>query len=153
MSVKVASSSNIIKQQYAQLPRADNKPISLPTRPYKHLFISMEISFWSNQVSFFNGSLWNICFHRYAVYVVCQTSHWRHRDQRDGVSNHQPHDCLLNCIFRRRTKKRSKLRVSGLCAENSPVTGEFLAQKAGDTEKVSIWWRHHDFRYIIVRNT
>ena len=33
---------------------------------------------------------------------------------RDGVSNHQPHDCLLSCLFRRRSKKTSKLRVAGL---------------------------------------
>ena len=30
---------------------------------------------------------------------------------------------------RRRSKKTSKLRVTGLCAENSPVTGEFPAQR------------------------
>ena len=35
--------------------------------------------------------------------------------QRDGVSNHQPHDCLLNRLFRCRAKKISKLRVTGLC--------------------------------------
>ena len=29
----------------------------------------------------------------------------------DGVSNHQPHDCLSNRLFRRRSKKTSKLRV------------------------------------------
>ena len=60
----------------------------------------------------------------------------------DGVSNHQPHDCLLNLLFRRRSKKRSKLRVTGLCAGNSPVTGEFPAQMASKAENVSIWWRH-----------
>ena len=42
-----------------------------------------------------------------------------------GVSNHQPHHCLLNRSFRRSSKKTSKLRVIGLCARNSPVTGEF----------------------------
>ena len=40
---------------------------------------------------------------------------WRH-DKHDGVSNHQPHDCLLNRSFRRRSKNTSKLRVTGLCA-------------------------------------
>ena len=30
----------------------------------------------------------------------------------DGVSNHQPHDCLLNLLFGRRSKKTSKLRVT-----------------------------------------
>ena len=32
-----------------------------------------------------------------------QALHWRH-NERDGVSNHQPHDCLLNRLFRRRSK-------------------------------------------------
>ena len=62
---------------------------------------------------------------------------WRHNG-RDGVSNHQPHDCLLNRLFRRRSKKTSKLRVTGLCAGNSPVTGEFPAQIASNAENVSI---------------
>ena len=42
-----------------------------------------------------------------------------------------------------RSKKTSKLRITGLCAGNSPVTGEFPAQKAGNAENVFIWWRHH----------
>ena len=44
---------------------------------------------------------------------------WRH-DDHDGVSNHQPHGCLLNRLFKRRPKKTSKLHVTGLCAGNSP---------------------------------
>ena len=67
---------------------------------------------------------------------------WRH-NERDGVSNRQPHDCLLSRLFRLISKKTSKLRVTGLCARNSPVTGEFPAQRAGNAENVSIWWRHH----------
>ena len=41
-------------------------------------------------------------------------------------------------------KKTSKLRVTGLCAGNSPGTGEFPAQMASNAENFSIWWRHHD---------
>ena len=67
---------------------------------------------------------------------------WRHNG-RDGVSNHQPHDCLLNHLFRRRSKKTLKLRVTGLCEGNSPGTGEFPAQMASNAENVTIWWRHH----------
>ena len=67
---------------------------------------------------------------------------WRH-NRRDSVSNHQPHDCLLNRLFRRRSKKTSKLRVTGLCAVNSPGTSEFPAQMASYAENVSICWRHH----------
>ena len=44
---------------------------------------------------------------------------WRHNG-RDCVSNHQPHDCLLNRLFGRRSKKTSKLCVTGLCVGNSP---------------------------------
>ena len=66
---------------------------------------------------------------------------WRHYE-RDGVSNPQPHDCLLNCLFRRRSKKTSKFRVTRLCEGNSPVTGEFPAQRASNAENVSTWWRH-----------
>ena len=44
---------------------------------------------------------------------------WRHNDH-GGVANHQPHGCLLNRLFRRRSEKTSKLRVTGLCAGNSP---------------------------------
>ena len=44
---------------------------------------------------------------------------WRHNDH-DSVSNHQPHGCLLNRLFRRRSKYTSKLRVTGLCVGNSP---------------------------------
>ena len=35
-----------------------------------------------------------------------QSQQWR-RNEPDGVSNHQPHDCLLNRLFRRRSKKTS----------------------------------------------
>ena len=45
--------------------------------------------------------------------------HWRHNDH-NGVSNHQPGECLLNRLLRRRSKKTSKFRVTGLCAVNSP---------------------------------
>ena len=66
-------------------------------------------------------------------------------NEHDGVSNDQPHACLLKRLFKRRSKKTSKLRVTGLCAGNSRVAGEFSAQRAGNAENVSIRWRHHDF--------
>ena len=40
-------------------------------------------------------------------------------------------------------RKHQKLRVTGLFAENSSVTGEFLEQMASNAENVSIWWRYH----------
>ena len=71
-----------------------------------------------------------------------------HHNGRDGVSNHQPHHCLLNHVFRHRSKKTSKLRVTGLCAGNSPVIGEFPAQMASNAENISIWWRHHAMQLL-----
>ena len=60
------------------------------------------------------------------VFTKCYVSevdaislHWRHNDH-GSVSNHQPHGCLLNRLFRRRSKKTSKLRGTGLCVGNSP---------------------------------
>ena len=73
---------------------------------------------------------------------------WR-RNGRDGVSNHQPHDCLLHRLFRRRSIKISNFRVIGFCVGNAPVIGEFPAQMTSDAEKVSIWWRHHGLYFCM----
>ena len=42
-----------------------------------------------------------------------------------------------------RSKKTSKLCVTGLCEGNSSVTGEFPTQMASNTETISIWWCQH----------
>ena len=70
------------------------------------------------------------------------TLQWRHNGC-DGVSNHQPHDCLLNCLFRRRSKN-----TKAPC--HWPLCGEFTGDRwipctmASNAENVSISWRHHD---------
>ena len=48
---------------------------------------------------------------------------WR-QNELNGVWNHWCHGCLLNRLFRHRSKKTSKLRITGLCAGNyiGPVT-------------------------------
>ena len=59
--------------------------------------------------------------HRFlCVRTVAVTLRWRHNGH-DSVSNHMPQDCLLKRLFRRRSKKTSKLRVIVLCVGNSPV--------------------------------
>ena len=75
------------------------------------------------------------------------TLQW-HPNGRDGASNHQRLDCLLNRLFRRRSKGTPKLRVTGLCVGNAPVTSVIPAQRASNAENVSIWWHHHDSRWI-----
>ena len=89
----------------------------------------------------------------FAIVIRGVSLHWCHNDL-NGVSSLQPHGCLLNRLFRRRSKKTSKLRVTGLCAGNSPGTGDFPAQMASNAENVSIWWRHHatcgDISYAVI---
>ena len=70
---------------------------------------------------------------------------WRHNEPY-GIWNHQPHDCLLNRLFGYRSKKISKLCVTGFCEGNSPVTGEFPAQRASNVENDAIWWRPHVYQ-------
>ena len=79
----------------------------------------------------------------------CMALQWRHNGC-DGVSNYKPYDCLLNRLFRGKSQKTSKLRVSGVCVGNSPVTSEFSRTKTSDVENVSIWWRHHGLHDILV---
>ena len=90
-----------------------------------------------------------ICHHASTpgLHEMPRSLQWCH-NEREGISNHQPHHCLLNRLFRSRSKKTPKLRVTGLCAGNSPVTGEFPTQRASNVENVSIWWCHH-VMYII----
>ena len=71
------------------------------------------------------------------------TLEWHHNGRDNSISNHQPHDCLFNRLCRHRSKKTSKLCITGLCAGNSPGTGEFPTQMASDAENVPIWWRYH----------
>ena len=53
---------------------------------------------------------------------------------------------VYSTVIQARSKKTSKLRVTGLCVGNSPVTGEFPVQMASNAENVSIWWHHHGRR-------
>ena len=54
------------------------------------------------------------------VWVCCGYPLQWHHNGLDSISNHQPHDCLLKGLFRCLSKKTSKLRITGLCAGNSP---------------------------------
>ena len=87
------------------------------------------------EVTVHNHAVSVSCFHM-AIYSL----QWRHNEH-DDVSNHQPYDCL-DRLFRCRWKETSKLRASALCVGNSPVTGEFPAQRASNAGNVSIWWHH-----------
>ena len=74
--------------------------------------------------------------------VILVALQWRHH-WRDSVWNH--HATLTIVYSTVYSKKTLKLRVTGLCAGNSPVTGEFPAQMAINAKNVSNWWRHQGF--------
>ena len=95
----------------------------------------------------------NIWCHQLQLSWYHDDSFQWHHNERGDVSNRRRLGCLLNRVFRRRSKKTSKLRVNSLC-----VTGVFPWIKATNEEKVLIWWRHHVLVtrvysiYIFVRN-
>ena len=140
--------SNLMLQARTSLDRRRNIWVDYSWRGYqisKHSLVSGSVRQWtcSHALGYQQGNVykvisytpWNIC-------TVCASpSRWRH-NERHGVSHHRRLECLLNRLFRRRSKKTSKLRVTGLCEGNLPVTGGFPSQRANSTENVSIWWRH-----------
>ena len=85
---------------------------------------------------------------KYVWYLNVEKSlRWRHYDH-DGVSNQQPRGCLLNRLFRRSSKKTSKLRVTGLCEGNSPgpVNSPHkgpVTRKTFPFDDVIMWWKMH----------
>ena len=60
-----------------------------------------------------------------------------------GLSNHQPHHWLPNRLLRCRSKKTSQLRVTGLCAGNSPVNSP---------HKWPVTWKMFPFDDVIMGN-
>ena len=67
------------------------------------------------------------------VYIICCTEQYHCDDVIMSVVAYEITSLTIvysTVFFRRRSKKTSKLRVTGLCLGNSPVTGEFAAQMA-----------------------
>ena len=85
--------------------------------------------------------------------ILLSTLQW-HIIGRDGVSNHQPYDCLLKRLFRRKSKKTSKLRFTGICAkiDRWPVNSPHKWPGTRKAENVSIWWRHHENTWRMERS-
>ena len=99
-------------------------------------------------IFFFPVTLYNKIAFRFSIksndaYLSLQ---WR-QNERDSVSNHRRLDCLLIRSFRRRSKKISKLRVTGLCEGNPQLIDAFPSQRASNVENVPIWWGLHVFKF------
>ena len=67
------------------------------------------------------------------------TLQWRH-NERDSVSNHQPHQCLL--IVYSSADHRKHQSSASLAFVRGPVNSPH--KFASNAENVSIWWRHHE---------
>ena len=76
-------------------------------------------------------------------FFITMTSYWGRWHLKSQAS-----PLFTQVFIQAQIKKTSKLHITGLCEGNSPVIGEFPAQRASDEENVSIWWRHH-----VVRNS
>ena len=84
------------------------------------------VRFEGNEKHWILGVAWTFdvlnCFHETYIWYICIYLNLFHflipllwHNGCGSVSNHQRHDYLLNRLFRRRSKKTSKLRVTGLC--------------------------------------
>ena len=123
--------------------------INICALPHRILKFNEAMGYWKrmkSQRDHFHDEA-SMKFNRH-ITMTSQWARWRLKSS--------AHGCLLNRLFRRRSMKTSKLRVTGLCEGNSPVTGEFPSQRASNAENLSIWWRHHasyicGHRLIILR--
>ena len=78
---------------------------------------------------------------------LCGWKRWeasrRRHNERDGDSNHRRLDWFVNRLFRRRSKRASKLRVTGICEGNPLFAGGIPSERARNAENVSNWLRRH----------
>ena len=93
----------------------------------------------------------------YFSYLICQVikrfwkyvSHYNDVIMSSMASQITSLTIVVSIVYsRRRSKKTSKLRVTGLCEGNSPMTGEFPAQRTSNAGNVSIWWRHRGWHNL-----
>ena len=78
------------------------------------------------------------------------TLQWRHNG-RDSVSNNQPHDCLLNGLFRRRSEKKRQSCASLACVRGwgySPLPRNVLRNKPNVS--LCAWWIIYIYIYIYI---
>ena len=104
--------------------------------------LCLSITVWINLLKpeqddwHFTGDIFKRIFKKEALSILFPISsnsgslQWRHNG-RDGVSNHQPYECLLNRLFKRRSKKTSKRQW--------PLRGERVSK----AENNSIWWQRN----------
>ena len=96
------------------------------------------------------SAIWNAVRYRYYVTNFSPKSwQWRH-NERDGVSNHQPHDCLPNRLLGRRSKKTSKLLAAFVRGIHQwPVNSPYKGQTRGKGFHLMTSSCPHQRHYIV----
>ena len=94
---------------------------------------------------FFNIVTWISLFLHHNHSVNSPPLQWRH-NERDGVTNHQPRDSLLNRLFKVQIKVN--IKAPSHWSLSGEFTGDFPAQKASNAENASIWWRHYAYQCV-----
>ena len=98
-------------------------------------------------------------------HIFSKTLQW-HQNGRDGVSNHQLLNCLLNCLFKRRSKKKHQSSASlafvrgihrwpVVSAHKGPVTRKMFPFDDAIMHSMNPLIRFHVctiLRYVIVDN-
>ena len=111
----------------------------------------LELHFISFQLSIFHGVL----------PIKCYSA--KHQNSRSIKNNHYS-DAIMSVMasqiasliivystaYSGVDKKNIKAPRTGLFDGNSVVTGEFPAQRASNMKNVSIWWRHHECRLLVI---
>ena len=110
--------------------------VNLYVYPFQKLVYPQIKTFWClfYSISYMNlKNGWTILLYNFLWDLITQPCHNLRRPWSQGLwwiifhhySDIMRLDCLLNRLFRRRSKKAWKLRVTGLCEGNPPVTGGF----------------------------
>ena len=118
------TTSPLTQHQSLNSPNVQLKPVAIIGILMSHLEANFDI----------------LIFHCTLAWDQYLPLQWRHNEH-NGVSNHQPHDCLLKRLFKSQIRENIKdLRHWSLWGE---FTGDFPAQMPSSAENVSIWWHHH----------
>ena len=107
----------------AEVRARGNLPDQLPVD------IDIGSAFWEQRLQLLKTKIYSNLHHNDVI-----KAQWRLKS---------PASRLFTQPFIKAIKKTSKLRITGLCEGNSPVTGEFPAQRASNAKNVSIWWCHY----------
>ena len=72
---------------------------------------------------------------------------WRHNEH-DGVSNHQPLECLLECLFRRRSNETSEIRVTDRWIPRIlSISFRVISLSLGNHTFVTVLWKYWELQH------